>query len=178
MFNTKNNRNEFEWLNCGKIGFLKFHKRCTLTLKTGALYMKDWICVTNEQLKNSPNISITVLFCIFFQNVIAILPHLHINYALCERVILWIYSSRLHFGKVGFLAHLVMSLCNHALSVVWWCHLCRWHQHRWHHLCTALPVTALIIETWYLGNICIYTPSMCTWNIRSMWYVFFKWQPF
>ena len=55
---------------------------------------------------------------------------------------------------------LVMSLCNHALSVVWCCHLCRrWH---WHHLCTALPVTALIIETLYLANICSYTPSICT----------------
>ena len=30
------------------------------------------------------------------------------------------------------------------------------------HLCTALPVTALIIETSYLANICSYTPSICT----------------
>ena len=35
-----------------------------------------------------------------------------------------------------------MSLCNHALSVVWCCCLCCWRC-----LCTALPVTALIIET-------------------------------
>ena len=67
----------------------------------------------------------------------------------------------------GFLAHLVMSLCNHALSVMCRCrchhHLC--HQrpcHRHLHLCTALPVTALIIETSYLANICSYTPSICT----------------
>ena len=41
-----------------------------------------------------------------------------------------------------------MSLCNHALSVMWWCCLCHccWH---WWHLCTALLVTALIIETLY-----------------------------
>ena len=32
----------------------------------------------------------------------------------------------------------------------------------WRHLCTALPVTALIIETLYLANICSYTPSICT----------------
>ena len=46
-----------------------------------------------------------------------------------------------------------MSLCNHALSVVWRCCPCR----HWHHLCTALPVTALIIETLCLANICVYT---------------------
>ena len=65
-----------------------------------------------------------------------------------------------------FLAHLVMSLCNHALSVVCCCRcrrrLCRWrrcrHRHRHRRLCTALPVTALIIETSYLANICSYTP--------------------
>ena len=62
--------------------------------------------------------------------------------------------------QLWFLAHLVMSLCNHALSIMWCCHQC--HCHHWHHLCTSLPVTALIIETSYLSNICIYTPSMCT----------------
>ena len=80
-----------------------------------------------------------------------------------------------------FLAHLVMSLCNHALSVVCRCRrrLCRRRPCHWRrHLCTALPVTALIIETSYLANICSYTPSICTWNIRSMWHIFFKWQPF
>ena len=61
----------------------------------------------------------------------------------------------------AFLAHLVMSLCNHVLSVV--CHCC---QHR--HLCTALPVTGLIIEASYLTNICSYAPSICTLNIKSM----------
>ena len=50
-----------------------------------------------------------------------------------------------------FLAHLVKSLCNHALSVVWCCRPCHWHWHHQHHLCTALPVTALIIET-----LCLY----------------------
>ena len=73
-----------------------------------------------------------------------------------------------------FLAHLVMSLCNHALSVVWCC--CR-HLRCRQHLCTALPVIALIIETSYLANICSYTPNICTWNIRSMWSIFFKQQP-
>ena len=70
-----------------------------------------------------------------------------------------------------FLAHLVMSLCNHALSVVCRCrcrrHRCRLHlRHqrlcRHQHLCTAVPVTALIIETSYLADICIYAPSLCT----------------
>ena len=66
---------------------------------------------------------------------------------------------------VTFLAHLVMSLCNHALSVV--CRrrrrLCRRRPcRRRRRLCTALPVTALIIETSYLANICSYNPSICT----------------
>ena len=77
---------------------------------------------------------------------------------------------------VKFLAHLVMGLCNHALSIM--CH-CQCHQHHMHqHLCTAIPVTALIIETSYLIDICTYAPSLCTWNIKSMWHVFFKCQPF
>ena len=46
------------------------------------------------------------------------------------------------------------------------------------HLCTALPVTGLIIEASYLTNICSYAPSICTWNIKSMWCIFFKWWPF
>ena len=57
-----------------------------------------------------------------------------------------------------FLAHLVMSLCNHALSIMCHCHCCH---HHWH-LCTALPVTGLIIEASYLTNICSYAPSICT----------------
>ena len=44
-----------------------------------------------------------------------------------------------------YLAHLVMSLCNHALSGK-----CCWHHLHLclhlHHLCTAVPVTALIID--------------------------------
>ena len=59
-------------------------------------------------------------------------------------------------------------------------HCC--HHHHWHHcwccLCTAVPVTALITETSYLTNICTYIPSICTWNIGSIWYIFLKWQPF
>ena len=74
---------------------------------------------------------------------------------------------RLHFWQ--FLAHFVMSLCNHALSVV--CH-CRRHWCQHQHLCTALPVTGLIIEASYLTNICSYAPSICTWNIKSMWHIF------
>ena len=96
--------------------------------------------------------------------------------------LLFVFSVRANtfLWQLRFLAHLVMSLCNHALSVMWCCRLCHWHWHWWcwRHLCTALPVTALIIETLYLANICSYTPSICTWNIRSMWHVFFKWQPF
>ena len=40
------------------------------------------------------------------------------------------------------------------------------------------PSTALIIETSYLTDICIYAPSLCTWNIKSMWHVIFKRKPF
>ena len=83
-----------------------------------------------------------------------------------------------HFQEVSqvrFLAHLVMSLCNHALSIMCHCcchHQCHWqHQHHWH-LCTAIPVTALIIETSYLTDIFIYAPSLYTWNFKSMWCVF------
>ena len=36
------------------------------------------------------------------------------------------------------------------------CHRCPWC------LCTALPVTGLIIEASYLTNICSYAPSICT----------------
>ena len=39
-------------------------------------------------------------------------------------------------------------------------------------LCTALPVTGLITEASYLTNICSYGPSICTWNIKSMWHIF------
>ena len=89
-----------------------------------------------------------------------------------DLVFCWNYKSRspvlAHcWGKIlkfccFFLAHLVMSLCNHALSIVCHCHCrrCHWHQH-WH-LCTGLPVTCLIIEASYLTNICSYAPSICT----------------
>ena len=78
-------------------------------------------------------------------------------------------------NMLWFLAHLVMSLCNHALSGVW---CCCWHCLCLCCLCTAVLVTALIIETSYPANICINTPSICTWNIMSMWCIFFKQQPF
>ena len=93
---------------------------------------------------------------------------------------IWSISASLKIRALealGVLAHLVMSLCNHALSIMWCCHCHQCWCWYWH-LCTALPVTALIIETSYLANICSYTPSICTWNIRSMWCIFFKWQSF
>ena len=62
-----------------------------------------------------------------------------------------------------------MSLCNRVLSGVWCCH---WRRPCLLHLCTAVLVTALIIETSYPANICINTPSICTWNIMSMWCIF------
>ena len=93
----------------------------------------------------------------------------------CE--ICWMLKDQKLPGMVRhmFLAHLVMSLCNHALSGVWCCH---WHHPCLHCLCTAVLVTALILETSYPANICINTPSICTWNIISMWCIFFKQHPF
>ena len=77
----------------------------------------------------------------------------------------------------SFLDHLVMSLCNHALSIM--CHCHHWHHQCHHqHLCTAVPVIALIIEASYLADLCKYTLSLCKRNIKSMWHVLFKWQPF
>ena len=87
------------------------------------------------------------------------------------------------FSSVSFLAHLAsmpMSLCNHDLSVMCHCHhrWCHCHSHHWCHLCTAVPVRALITETLYLADICTYIPSICTWNIGSMLCIILKWQPF
>ena len=60
------------------------------------------------------------------------------------------------FGSFGI-------LCNHDLSIVCHCHhcwCCHHHCHHWYwHLCTAVPVTALIIETWYLANTYIHTSA-------------------
>ena len=60
-----------------------------------------------------------------------------------------------------YLAHLVMSLCDYALSG-----MCHWnHLHPHLHpprLWTAVPVTALIIETSYFTNICTYSPNIFT----------------
>ena len=59
---------------------------------------------------------------------------------------------------LAHLAYMPMSLYNHDLSVM--CH-CHHHHHCWcWHLCTAVPVIALIIETSYLANICTYIPSI------------------
>ena len=77
-----------------------------------------------------------------------------------------------------FLAHLAcmpMSLCNHDLSIM--CHCCHcWchhHHHCWCHLCTAVPVIALPIETSYLAHAWTYISSICTWNIGvNVTYIF------
>ena len=71
-----------------------------------------------------------------------------------------------------FFAHMVMSLCNYALSIMCHCHQPHQCYHHWH-LCTAVLVTTLIKETSYLADICTYCPSLCTWNIRPMWQFFF-----
>ena len=57
-----------------------------------------------------------------------------------------LFNKSFYYKSMEFLAHLVMSLCNHALSVVCRCR----HQCRHWRLCTALPVTGLIIEASYL----------------------------
>ena len=104
------------------------------------------------------------LFCIIHYS----LPPVHLTGSLTPNTILTkaekLYDGQvkgpesvlIKHGKRGFLAHLVMSPCNHALSVV--CR-CRCRRRR---LCTALPVTGLIIEALYLTNICSYAPSICT----------------
>ena len=53
---------------------------------------------------------------------------------------------------------------------------CRCHCHCL--LWTVLLSTCLIIETSYHACICKNAPSICTWNIWSMWHTFLKWQPF
>ena len=87
-----------------------------------------------------------------------------------------------HRGFFAHLAYTPMSPRNHDLSVMCHCH-CHWCHHCHHHhwsccLCTAVPVTPLLRETLYLTNTCIYTPSICTWNIESIWHILLKWQPF
>ena len=59
---------------------------------------------------------------------------------------------------VGFLGHLAY-MPNEPMQscFVHRCH-CRWQGH----LCTAVQVTALIIETSYLAHIRIYAPDVCT----------------
>ena len=78
------------------------------------------------------------------------------------------YQAIINFKvqNIKFLAHLVMSLCNHALSVV-----CRCRQRR--RLCTALLVTGLIIEASYLTNICSYAPIVYAHEILSQCDVYF-----
>ena len=64
------------------------------------------------------------------------------------------------------------SLCNHELFIM--CCCCHWcHCHLW----TVLLVVGLIIGT-YLAHIWHLCPWLCTWNIRSVWHVICKWQPF
>ena len=75
---------------------------------------------------------------------------------------------------LDFLAHLAympMGLCNHDLYIMCHCHHC-WG----HHLCTAVPVTVLLIETSNLTDtyIYIYIPSICIWNIESISHIFLK----
>ena len=55
------------------------------------------------------------------------------------------------------------------------CHCC-WHHcdHHWCHLCTAIPLRTLITETLYLAIRCTYIPSICIWNIGSIWIIFLK----
>ena len=65
------------------------------------------------------------------------------------------FKGKLHLSLYHFLAHLVMSLCNHAIRHRH--HHCHWHWHLYSH-----PSEALIIETSYLGDICTYAPSLCT----------------
>ena len=65
------------------------------------------------------------------------------------------------FAEIQFMAHSVMSLCNHALSIVLCCHHCHPCLHPCH-LHTAVLGTALITETLYPANICICIPSICT----------------
>ena len=104
------------------------------------------------------------------------------GYSKCTRMIgcrsVWCYAKTVSFSNSIFtiasgrflahLAYMLMSLCNHDLSIVCHCHHC-WcchhhhHHHHWcHHLWTAVPVTALLIETSYLAVTCTYTPSICT----------------
>ena len=109
--------------------------------------------------------------------------YLPAQYAVSLDIIMWIrilyyryiwlivvnWRSRLRFRvgirfrfrfRLGFhmtfslrlLAHVVMSLCNHALSIM--CHCCCQHLHNLH-LCAAIPVTALIIQTSYFTDISI-----------------------
>ena len=64
---------------------------------------------------------------------------------------------------LAHLTYISMRLCNHDLSIVCHCHhhWCCHCQHHWHwHVCTAVPVTALLIETLYLAYTCIYIPNI------------------
>ena len=115
----------------------------------------------NDDLIFNLNFTILVRYCDPCKNLSGIILGKLLNYSTkslhtLEAIIVEI---NLQLKLLTLLAHLVMSLCNHTLSIVWCCH-CHQCQHR--HLCTALPVTALIIETSYLANICSYTPSICT----------------
>ena len=76
-------------------------------------------------------------------------------------------------NSASFLAHLVMSLCNHVLSSV-----CCWHRPHPCHLCTAVPVTGLIIEL-HISQIYASIPLVYAYEILCQCDIhFFKWQPF
>ena len=87
----------------------------------------------------------------------------------CSLQVNWNLNFRNNQLLLYFLAHLVMSLCNHALSVV--CR-CRWRRHHHRRLCTALPVTGLIVEASYLTNICA-MPLVYAHEILSQCDVYF-----
>ena len=75
--------------------------------------------------------------------------HTYMSGQFCLLILYLVAICQMSSGPHGpiLLDHLVMSLCNHALSVMCHCLQCQC-------LCTAVPVTALIIETSYLADIC------------------------
>ena len=105
-----------------------------------------------------------------------LITRLTLNYwsSVKSRFLHWRYPN--YHTTICLLAHLAcmpMSLCNHDLSIVcrWYCHYRHCH---WCCLCTVVPVTGLIIETSYLADICKNTHNVRTWNIGSVWHIFFE----
>ena len=91
--------------------------------------------------------------------------HLDLMLQLQGELLAGVLQEVVSFSFLAHLAYMPMSLCNHDLSVMChccWCHHCHCH-HCWcHHLCTAVPVTALLIETLYLADTCTYILSIFT----------------